>query len=275
MYQEKGETMTPIRSIPAVLAVALWTAASSHAVADDLIIQGLNVARTITCDDRDVVIHGAANHLTLRGRCLQVSVDGTGHVIHVEGLGSADVTGVNNRLEWEHGLDGDQPKIEITGMGNSAGRAEAGAAPRRRATGKSDQDSVVVQGDSGRVVVGPNGISVENGSKGRREGKGGHTTDAAAEPAAPRALTIDEGDQQRAYDCAGGSATVESGENRLTLRRCPELTVNGADNRIVLVGPVRIIRLLGNDNTVEWSEGEGGKQPRVETEGSGNHVLRK
>jgi hypothetical protein len=266
--------MTPIRSIAVGLAVALGAAAASHAAADELVIQGLNIVRTITCDDRDVVIHGASNRLTLRGRCAQVSVDGASHVIHVEALGRADVTGVDNRLEWEHGLDGDQPKIEITGMGNSAGRVDAAAAPRRGGSGKP-QDSVVVQGDSGRVVVGPNGISVENRSKERRDGKAAKTTDAAGEPAAPRTLTIDQGDQQRTYDCAGGSAEVEGGQNRLTLRRCPELTVSGADNRIVMVGPVRLIRLEGNDNTVEWSEGEGDRPPKVETAGTGNRVLRK
>jgi hypothetical protein len=51
--------------------------------------------------------------------------------------------------------------------------------------------------------------------------------------------------------------------------------VSGADNRIVMVGPVRLIRLEGNDNTVEWSEGESGQPPKVENPGYGNRVVRK
>jgi hypothetical protein len=68
---------------------------------------------------------------------------------------------------------------------------------------------------------------------------------------------------------------VEGSENELTLTACPELTVTGAENRILLVGPVRRIRLLGGDNTVEWSEGEGGRPPTVENRGGGNRVVRK
>jgi DUF3060 family protein len=241
------------------------------AAADDHTVQAVNVERTIACDGRGVAIHGAGNRLTLRGRCPQVSIDGTGHVVHVERLGSASIAGLDNRLEWEQSLRGDQPDIDITGVNNRAVRAKGGSGPAPAAS--ADGGGLVVEGDSSRVVLGPGGISVEGKSKGRRDGS---VTVTTAEPAAaPRSITVEEGDLNRSYDCAGGGATVEGGENQLTLRRCPELTVSGAENRIVLVGPVRLIRLLGNDNTVEWSEGEGGKAPRIENPGSGNRVMRK
>ena len=260
-------------------AVVFSAAAPAWAAADELTIQGVGVERTVTCDDREVVIHGTNNRVTLNGRCRQVTIDGTAHVVRVETLGSADVHGVNNRLEWEHALRGGQPDIEIVGLGNRAVHV-SGAAPARPAQGGASvavegDGSVAVEGDGSRVVIGPGGISVEGKSKGRRDAKVTVTGGGSAEPAAPRAITIEEGDLQRSYDCGGGSATVEGGENRLTLRRCPELTVNGADNRIVMVGPVRLIRLEGNDNTVEWSEGEGGQAPKVENPGSGNRVVRK
>jgi len=38
---------------------------------------------------------------------------------------------------------------------------------------------------------------------------------------------------------------------------------------------VRRIRLLGGENEVQWSEGEGGRAPKVETPGSDNRVVRK
>jgi hypothetical protein len=78
-----------------------------------------------------VVIHGTNHRLTLKGRCPQVWMDGTGHVVHVEALGSADVAGVSNRLEWERGLRGEEPDIEIIGVGNSAARVAAASAPGR------------------------------------------------------------------------------------------------------------------------------------------------
>jgi hypothetical protein len=207
---------------------ALGLGGAARSGADEVTINGLNVEKTITCDHRDVVIHGTNHRLTLKGRCRQVWVDGTGHLVHVEALGSADVAGVNNRIEWERALRGEEPDIEIIGVGNSAARVAGGSAPGRR---------------------------------GARTGRA--------------RITVQEDSLQRVYDCAGGSATVEGGENRLTLRRCLELRVTGAENRIVMEGPVRVIRLQGNDNTVEWSEGEGGRPPVIENPGSGNHVLRK
>jgi hypothetical protein len=195
------------------------------APAEDVTIHGVDVERTLACDGRDVIVYGTGHRLTLRGRCPYLRVQGTGHVVHVETLGRADLMGVENRLEWERALEGTEPRIAIAGAGN-------------------------------RAV---------------------HEAGAAREPAAStaRSIVIDERQLDQVFDCAGGSASVESGDNRLTLRDCRELTVTGAENEIVLEGPVRAIRLLGNDNAVRWSEGEDGRAPRVETRGSGNRVSRR
>jgi hypothetical protein len=239
--------------------LALVAAGSSGVAADDLTVLGLGVEKTITCDQRDVVVSGANHRLTLRGRCERVFVHGTGNVVHVERLGRADMDGLNNRLEWEQALHGDRPVIRNTGVNSRAVRVDAGTSPDTAAT---DQPSVTVKGSGGgRVVVGSGGVSVE-GSPRTRSATGG-------------SVTISGSDVEQSHDCGGGSATVEGSDNRLTLTRCPELTVTGGGNHIVMVGPVRRIRLLGGENEVQWSEGEGGRSPKIETPGSDNRVIRK
>src|SRR4029450_1819977 len=94
---------------------------------EDLVIQGVDVERTFTCDERDVMITGTSHRLTLRGSCRKVTVFGTGHVIHVEGLGTAWLAGIDNRLEWERALRGERPDITVTGDGNRAVHVAAGA----------------------------------------------------------------------------------------------------------------------------------------------------
>jgi DUF3060 family protein len=270
------------------MGLALCAAAPLGAGGEDLTVTGLNLERTITCDERDVVVEGVGNRLTLRGRCQDVTVHGTDHVIHVERLGSLHLTGMNNRVEWEAALRGDRPDIHNTGINNRAVRAE-GRSTARREGGEADPDRVTVQGDGGRIVLGSDGISIDGNAKGRRGGQvtvdaggtsvrvdgGTGTVSVGGGSSAGRALTISDSEVERDYDCAGGNVVVSGSDNQLTLRRCRELTVNGGDNHIVLVGPVRLIRLAGADNRVEWSEGEGGRAPRVETPSPGRERARR
>jgi hypothetical protein len=168
-------------------------------------------------------------------------------VIHVERLGTAWLAGIENRLEWERALRGDRPDITVTGEGNRAVHVE-GTGGSVRLSGEGGA-SITVDGRTGTVRLG-------TGSSG------------------PSSLTISDNELEKTFDCGGGSALVEGSDNRLTLTGCAELTVTGGENHIVLAGPVRRIRLLGGDNSVEWSEGEGGGSPKVETPGSGNRVTR-
>jgi hypothetical protein len=60
------------------LAVNAAGAGLARAGAGELAIHGVDVERTITCDERDVVIDGTGHRLTLRGSCPYVRVMGTG-----------------------------------------------------------------------------------------------------------------------------------------------------------------------------------------------------
>jgi hypothetical protein len=248
-----------------VLALALSLAVAGAAAGDQQTIQGLNVEKTVTCDEREVAIYGGNHRLTLRGRCRKVSVHGTGHVVRVETLGRATVSGLDNRLEWERALNGDEPDIDITGVNNRAVRVEGTAA--RPPAGDAPAAAVSIQGDGSVTITGKDeGVVIAGGA-------GTVRVDPAS--TRPEDVVIEKGRLEQELDCGGGSAKIKSGYNRLTLRRCPELTINGGSNHVVLVGPVRVIRLLGRDNTVEWSEGEGGRPPLVETKGTGNKVMRR
>jgi hypothetical protein len=230
------------------LALVVCGAPPATAAPEDLVIKGVDIERTITCDQRAVMIRGTSHRLTLRGSCQKVTIFGTGHVIHVERLGTAWLAGTDNRLEWERALRGERPDITVTGEGNRAVQAKGAAG------------SVTLSGEGGSSIT----VDGRNGTV--RLGTGSGTA---------ASLTISDNELEKSFDCGGGSALVEGSDNRLTLNGCAELTVTGAENHIVLVGPVRRIRLLGGDNSVEWSEGEGGRPPKVETPGSGNRVSRK
>jgi hypothetical protein len=233
------------------MAAVVWAfvggAARSEAAREELVIQGVGIEKSVTCEGKDVTIRGTNHRITLRGTCHQVTIFGADNVIRVQRLGTAWLAGVDNRLEWERALSGERPDITITGEGNRVVRAEGGGAVTLSGEGGA---TVTVDGRNGTVRLGTGAVSKAS-------------------------LTISNNELDQAFDCAGGTALVEGSENELELTACAELTVTGAENRIVLVGPVRRIRLLGGDNTVEWSEGEGGRAPKVETPGGGNRVIRK
>ncbi|HET7293926.1 MAG TPA: DUF3060 domain-containing protein [Vicinamibacteria bacterium] len=80
--------------------------------------------------------------------------------------------------------------------------------------------------------------------------------------------------QNKTYDCRGGTATVDGGFNVLTLRNCSELVVNGGDNTID-AGVVERIRITGADNRITWTEAADGRRPRIANEGLGNVITSK
>jgi hypothetical protein len=278
------------RSGPAWLLGALVGLAWAGLAAADENIQGMGVNRTIDC----------------AGRCPRVTLSGSGSVLHVEELGRLAVSGVNQRVEWVKGLDGAAPRIHNSGIGNEVVQVKAGGSARSsgRSSGgvQTGPGGTTVESGDAKVTIGAGGITVEGADgttttattrRGRDKDKvtvtasGGTTvaidgsagtvtvggTGATARGRAG-SVTVIENDQERTYDCAGGTATIQGNDNVLTLRNCPELIVNGNSNTLTLQGGVRLIRALGNENQITWSEGVGGKVPNVETLGSGNNISR-
>jgi DUF3060 family protein len=98
----------------------------------------------------------------------------------------------------------------------------------------------------------------------------------AATPAASLAAPdlVVRSNENKAYDCRGGSLTVDGGSNVLTLRNCAELIVNGGDNTID-AGVVESIEVSGADNRITWTESADGRRPRISNEGEGNVITSK
>jgi hypothetical protein len=265
----RTRTNGPARLLGAVAGLALaWAAAA----AADETIQGAGVKRTIDCAGGAVTINGTGHDLTLTGRCPRVVVSGTGSVVHVAELGRLTVSGLNQRVEWVKGLDGAEPAIQKSGLGVevvqvNGGRAAGARSGSSRSSGGASVQAgpagTTIESDGSRVTVGAGGVTVE-----AADGTPTTTTRKAG------SITVMENDQERTYDCAGGTATIQGNDNVLTLRNCPELVVNGNNNAITLQTGVKLIRALGNGNGITWSQGLGGQAPRIESLGSKNDIKR-
>ena len=79
-------------------------------------------------------------------------------------------------------------------------------------------------------------------------------------PASAADIVVAHSEEKQTYDCDGGTAVINGGNNVLTLRNCTEVTVNGGDN-LVHAGTVRAINILGSGNlTTTWG---GPREPKV------------
>lgn len=81
-------------------------------------------------------------------------------------------------------------------------------------------------------------------------------------------------DEKSSYDCRGGAAVVNGGDNVLSFRNCAEIIVNGGDN-VIDAGVVGAIKVLGGGNRIVWTEAASGKRPRITNLGQGNVVSSK
>ena len=90
-------------------------------------------------------------------------------------------------------------------------------------------------------------------------------------PASAADIIVDTADEKRTYDCQGGAAVINGGNNVLTLRNCTEVTVNGGDN-LVDAGTARAINVLGSGNRVNYTMVEGRGKPKVVNLGKQNEV---
>jgi hypothetical protein len=111
---------------------------------------------------------------------------------------------------------------------------------------------------------------------------------ATAAPVPLGDINITKNEQTGTKDCAGGTATVSSNENTLTLKNCAKVVVEGSENKLTLegtatlevpgnknnvkAGAVKSINTMGNDNAVTYKPGAGGKKPAIANLGSRNKI---
>lgn len=93
---------------------------------------------------------------------------------------------------------------------------------------------------------------------------------AGIRAAAAGDIVVSASNQTRTYDCAGGNAVVNGGDNVLTLKNCSKAVINGGDNQVD-AGTARAITVLGSGNRVTWTP-VAGRGPKVVNLGGDNVV---
>jgi hypothetical protein len=86
-------------------------------------------------------------------------------------------------------------------------------------------------------------------------------------------IVVGAREQKKTYDCKGGVAVVNGGDNVLTFRNCARVTINGGDNTID-VGTAESIVVSGAGNNVTCTPGSDGKRPAITKQGSVGQQLR-
>jgi hypothetical protein len=84
-------------------------------------------------------------------------------------------------------------------------------------------------------------------------------------------VVIDDANQTRTYDCGGGSAVVNTGDNVLTFKNCGNVVINGGDNQID-AGNAGTITVHGSGNKVTFTEVPGRSRPKIVNMGTDNVV---
>lgn len=88
--------------------------------ADDVVrISGVNQDQSHDCKGRSFNIAGTSNTVKLTGQCQNLKVSGTSNSVDVEGVAAINVSGVQNHVTWERGVNNKPPSISNSGIHNS------------------------------------------------------------------------------------------------------------------------------------------------------------
>jgi|CXWL01.1.fsa_nt_gi hypothetical protein len=233
-------------SLPLVLAAALGAA-------DSVEIQGSAAHQTIDCKATPrVVVSGKNNDVTLTGACEKLTLIGTGHSVHADGLREVELSGFNLRVEWVYALTGSEPKVTDGGMNNRVVKVAARTAPDQggNPAGVGDDGQPLTAAGASAVVAG-HADSVTYSSE---------------------VVGINGAGLRESYDCAGKSFAISGSGHDLTLRgSCDRVTVGGYGHRLRIEN-ARVIDVGGSDHTVLWVGGPNGR-PEILQHG-GNLTIR-
>lgn len=82
----------------ALMASGLTLLAAVPSFAEEQTIEGVGLAREITCTSGDVGIYGAENNIKLMGECGHVTVHGVSHNVTFENAQQLSISGTNNTV---------------------------------------------------------------------------------------------------------------------------------------------------------------------------------
>jgi len=81
----------------------------------NLSVAGINVSRTIACNDSSVSVSGVSNTVVITGHCASLSVSGVQNKVTVQAADSIHASGFNNEITYLAG----SPHIDQSGQGNA------------------------------------------------------------------------------------------------------------------------------------------------------------
>lgn len=103
----KAQSKTPL----------LKVAAPAAAVPKDLCITNTGLTATYNLQGQSVSILGTGCDITLKGKCKNLTVKGTGNTVKADAVASVNVSGTGNDVDW---TASSTPSVQIEGVGNSA-----------------------------------------------------------------------------------------------------------------------------------------------------------
>jgi hypothetical protein len=84
-------------------------------------VDGMGRTETHACaPNEDVQINGQGHVITLTGPCRTVQVSGTSNQVKTDVAEKIQANGMSNSVSWKAGPGGKKPKIQLSGMGNTA-----------------------------------------------------------------------------------------------------------------------------------------------------------
>jgi hypothetical protein len=256
--------------------------------------------RTVACTGDTLKITGQRNTVTVTGECRKVDISGTGNTVAIESVASIEVTGTNNKVTWQRALNGDNPRVSVTGL-NTVTRAEAPdasptptpsarSAPPAAASDAPRSGSAAGAGASARAkpdrepappaagptppapttAPAPSAAAPPANASSRAAGSRRGATEPATTEAA---VTVLEDGREDTIDCRGREVSILGSRNTLRLRgSCPMVIVTGSDNEVDVETTQRI-RTTGDRNRVLWTTViDGATTPRVENTGQQNRI---
>jgi hypothetical protein len=103
--------MTQTRAAPSTSLTAAPTAPKGGSLS----VAGINVSRTIACNDSSVSVSGVSNTVVITGHCSSLSVSGVQNKVTVQAADSIQASGFSNEITYLAG----SPHIDQSGQGNA------------------------------------------------------------------------------------------------------------------------------------------------------------
>jgi hypothetical protein len=103
-----------VTAAPGIVPTNLPTAAPTAPAGASLTISGINVTRTIACNNSVISVSGVQNTVIITGHCASLSVSGVQNKVTVEAVDSIEASGFNNQITYQKG----SPSIDKSGDGN-------------------------------------------------------------------------------------------------------------------------------------------------------------